>query len=80
MSWKNNLKLMTIDPDERFEITCRKCGLSFYTKAIEIMQKNPRMKQYWLDEVEKNLKCRVRTCDGSVELNLTQQNKIRKKA
>jgi hypothetical protein len=69
MNWKTDLKLADLDPAARLEVTCKRCGLCRYEQQAALMQR-PELKQAWLDEVERALRCSDRFCKGGVRIAL----------
>lgn len=67
MSWKSSLKAGDLDPNDRLELTCRKCRHVRYLTAADI-HAHKRGDQLWLDEVEMRAKCRQRGCGGSMRM------------
>ena len=76
MNWKRRLRITDVDPTDRFELTCKKCKRLYYMTSVEILKKYPEMKQFWLDEVERDLKCITRLCRGDVGMVITHQLKV----
>ena len=74
MNWKTDLRLADLDPVTRLEVTCKRCGLCYYEQQASLMQR-PELKQTYLDEVERVLKCSDRFCKGSVRIALTFDDK-----
>lgn len=61
MSWKTEFKLADMGAQERIEVTCRKCGLSYYETVAQLLAR-PGMRHFYLDEVERALICANRFC------------------
>lgn len=72
MSWKREIQLIDLDKTQRLEATCQKCGHSRYPNIHELATKQGLAYEY-LDEVERNLICVNRGCDGRIRLALTHQ-------
>lgn len=69
MSWKTDLHLADLQPATRIEVTCRKCQASRYVVAGDLMQQD-HFAQLRLSEVERDLTCRTRHCNGKLRLAL----------
>jgi hypothetical protein len=74
MNWKTDLKLADLDPTTRLEVTCKRCGLSRYEQQAALMQR-AELKQAYLDEVERALRCSNRFCKGDVRVALIHDDK-----
>jgi transcription elongation factor Elf1 len=74
MNWKTDLKLADLDPATRIEVTCKHCGLSRYEQQASLMQR-AELKQAYLDEVERALRCSNRFCKGAVRVALSHDDK-----
>jgi hypothetical protein len=74
MNWKTDLKLADLDPATRVEVTCKRCGLCRYEQQATLMQR-PELKQAYLDEVERALRCSDRFCKGAVRIALIHDDK-----
>ena len=61
MSWKTEFRLADMDARDRIEVTCRKCGHTYY-ETMGQLQARPGMKHFYLDEVERALVCANRFC------------------
>lgn len=73
MSWKNNLQVRDLDPGQRLEMTCKRCGHVHYLVAAEVM-KSPERAFLYLDQVEAETLCRARGCRGSTRMALIRRN------
>ncbi len=71
-SWKDTLQLGDLDPDQRLEMTCTRCGHVHYLTLALVMKAGGRMTLY-LDEVERRAKCRARGCKGTVRMALSRK-------
>jgi len=74
MNWKTDLKLSDLDASARIEITCRRCGLTHFSRAETLMQRKELTHAY-LDEVERALFCASRSCHGLVRVALVNDDK-----
>ncbi len=74
MNWKTDLKLSDLDPGGRIEATCKKCGHSHYEQVTQLLLQ-PNMKQTYLDETERLLRCANRFCRGPVRIALIHDDK-----
>lgn len=67
MSWKHGIQLRDLDADQSVEITCRRCGQSYYRPVSALLDGG---KMSYLDEVEKRLACTRWGCRGAVRITL----------
>lgn len=74
MNWKTDLRLSDFDAATRFEITCKRCGLTRYEEQSRLIAL-PDMEHAHLDEVEKTLRCSSRFCRGPVRLAMMHDEK-----
>src|SRR5215207_6707354 len=65
VNWKTDLRLSDLDGAAPLEIVCRVCGQT-RTETAEALLREPALKQAYLDEVERALKCAGRFCRGPV--------------
>ena len=68
MSWKRNIQLLDLDPGERMEVLCRRCGQTSYLTPPHMGK--PHL---YLDEAEAALQCARRGCGGAVLLAMSTQ-------
>ena len=68
MNWKTDLKVSDLDPSERLEVTCRRCGATRYEMRATCSAVRG-LEEAHLDEVERRLTCRL--CRGPVRLART---------
>ena len=71
-SWKDTLQLGDLDPDQRLEMTCTRCGHVHYLTQDMAIAAGGRMTLY-LDEIERRAKCRARGCTGAVRMALSRK-------
>lgn len=71
MSWKTNIQLADVPPEQRIEIACKKCGQVHFRMAGEMVM-TPERGRLYLNEVEKRLRCRVKACRGAVRIALVR--------
>ncbi len=69
MSWKSESRLADLAADSRFELTCRRCGLTRYARQEELMRR-PAFRFASLEQVERGLACADRFCGGRIRLAL----------
>lgn len=71
MTWKQNLQLLDIDIDARFEVRCQsnRCGYTRYVEVRKLLL-NPWNRQYCLDEIERKMRCELRECRSKCTLML----------
>ena len=67
MSWKHEVQLRDLDAQQAIEVTCRRCGQSYYRQVSELLEWG---KMSYLDEVENRLACKGRGCHGPVRIAL----------
>lgn len=67
MSWKAELKLADLPPEERLEIVCRACGKARYETVRDLLACDA-FSQAYIDEVERGLHCAGRFCRGRVRV------------
>lgn len=68
MNWKTESRLADLDPAARFEVTCRRCGLTRYETQARLIRR-PEFRFATLDRVEASLSCSDRFCGGHVRLS-----------
>lgn len=68
MNWKTDLKVSDLDPAERLEATCRRCGAVRY-ETRGGLEAVPGLAEAPFDRVEKRLRCRL--CGGPMRLSRT---------
>lgn len=74
-NWKTKLKAADLADHQRLEMTCRRCGnLSYLTKSL-ICTSSDRLSLY-LDEVEKEARCRARGCGGSLRMGMVRLDEM----
>lgn len=71
-NWKQKLQLRDLEPEQRMEMTCKRCGHVHYLTAPALMAKGARPTLY-LSEVESKTTCRDRGCGGAVRLALPRK-------
>ncbi|MCM2292904.1 hypothetical protein NAC44_11270 [Allorhizobium sp. BGMRC 0089] len=71
MSWKTNIQVRDLDPDQKLELTCTQCGHVHYLTP-EIILRAPERGFLYLDEIERESICRARGCRGAVRLALVR--------
>lgn len=67
MTWKSESRLADLAADSRFELTCRRCGLTRSLRQDELMRR-PALRFATLEQVERGLACPDRFCGGRVRL------------
>lgn len=73
MSWKHDLQLRDLEPEQMIEVVCRRCGYAYYEQATKLLERGG-FEFAWLDEVEKTLACPQWGCPGPVKLALSASN------
>lgn len=74
MNWKSELRLSDLDPSEEIEITCKRCGLTRYERVVALRARN-ELRQAYVDEAERLLRCESRVCRGPVRVALIYDGK-----
>ena len=67
MNWKSNIQILDLEPDDRLELTCRKCGTFRWLTGAECHARKGKG-HLTLLEVEVRARCRQRGCDGAMRL------------
>lgn len=68
MSWRQQIQVLDLAPDEKFEIRCRACNQT-YTASVEALTCDLDGANFlYLDELEGRIRCRDRRCGGTVRL------------
>ena len=62
MNWKTAIQVRDLSPEDRLELTCRKCGHLRYLTAM-----------LYLDEVEARALCSQHGCKGQMRIALPAQ-------
>lgn len=75
MSWKTNIQLIDLDPNQKLEVTCKSCGHSRYERVFLLCTKMGMGFEY-LDEVERKLFCQKAGCQGAVRIALTNKSEV----
>lgn len=70
--WKSEIKIGDLAPETEIEATCKRCGLMHYRRAGDLADHAA----LYIDEAERRIRCRSRTCRGRVRLALIYQNKM----
>lgn len=69
MNWKTAIQVRDLGPEDRLELTCRKCGHLRYLTA-KALHARKGADQLYLDEVEARALCSQRGCKGQTRLAL----------
>ena len=72
MNWKRALQIGDLEPDQRLEVTCVRCGHVHYLTQGAVLAAGGRLTLY-LDEVEARARCRARGCGGMVRIALSHR-------
>ena len=67
MSWKDRLQVSDLNPGERLEATCRKCGHLHYLTRDMLMGIDGAQYLY-IAEVEQRTSCKMHGCWGRIRL------------
>jgi hypothetical protein len=66
------MKIGDLPADTDIEATCTRCGLMHYRRAGDLAS----YAGLYLDEAERRIRCRTRTCGGAVRIALIHQNRM----
>lgn len=72
MSWKDRIQVCDLEPDDRLELTCRKCGHLRYLTGTELLARRG-VSHLTLAQVELRARCRQRGCQGLMRLAMPHQ-------
>ncbi|MBA8904131.1 hypothetical protein [Phyllobacterium sp. P30BS-XVII] len=73
--WKQNVRVSDLADNQRLELTCRKCGhVRYLTKSMICVV--PEREFLFIDEVERQAKCRARGCKGSVRIAMVRLDEM----
>jgi len=70
VSWKRNLQILDFNSDDRLEARCKKCGYTWYETPCVYYHKS-HIRQLFVDEFEKRLRCKQWNCKGQIALSIT---------
>ena len=70
MTWKHEIQLRDLDAQQSIEVTCRRCGRTYYEQASALLKQGDAMHYVYLNEMEKRLACKYRGCHGPVRITL----------
>jgi len=69
VNWKSNIQVLDLEPGQRLELTCRRCGRVRFLTGAELQARNGAAR-LWLNEVELRARCRQRGCGGTMRMAL----------
>lgn len=72
MSWKDRIQVCDLDPGDRLELLCRRCGRLRYMTGQELLARKSAY-HLTLAEVENRARCRQRGCGGAMRLAMPDQ-------
>lgn len=72
MNWKKDLQLRDLDPSQPIEVTCRVCSYGRNEWPAELLARHLDWGNFYLDEVEAELRCVRRGCTGRVRVSLAR--------
>lgn len=67
MNWKSNLQVLDLEPADRLELVCRKCGHLRYLTGAQLNERKGAARLY-LHEVEARARCKQRGCSGTMRM------------
>lgn len=67
MSWKDRIQVLDLDPDERLQATCKKCGHLHYLTRDMLMRVKDAQYLY-ISQVEQRTSCKMHGCWGRVRI------------
>ncbi len=73
MSWKDELQLRDLEPEQILEFTCKTCGHVHHYEA-GVLQENRDRICVWLVEIEAAERCKSRGCNGRMRLAIYHDN------
>ena len=73
MNWKRQLQISDLAPEQKLEMTCRRCGHVHYHTRETLLALQARPSLY-LDEVEHRASCKGRDCRGGIRMVLIQNS------
>jgi uncharacterized OB-fold protein len=71
-SWKHSLQVRDLAPNQRLEITCKRCGHVHYLSREMILTTRAR-ENLTLAEVEAQTRCKARGCKGAVRMAMVRE-------
>ena len=74
MSWADTVQVRDLDPGDRLEMTCKRCGHLRYIDIAQL-QAHRLHTQLYLVEVERRARCRARGCNGAMRMALPRPHK-----
>lgn len=72
MNWKASLQIRDLTPGTRLEATCKDCGHVHFISAATIQRQGPERGFLFLDELEREIICKARSCRGAVRLAMVR--------
>jgi len=72
VSWKDRLQVLDLDPNDRVELTCRRCGHLRYLTGLALLARKGALR-LTLSEVEARARCRQRGCSGTMRLAMPNE-------
>ncbi|MEM7621542.1 MAG: hypothetical protein AAF228_14055 [Pseudomonadota bacterium] len=73
MSWKDEIQIRDLDPEQVLEMTCKSCGHVHHYDAADLQEKQDLF-SLKLSEVEERERCRSWGCSGKVRLSIYHDN------
>ena len=70
MTWKHEIQLRDLDAQQSIEVTCRRCGRTYYEQASALLKHGDMEGYLYLNEVEIRLACKHHGCHGPVRITL----------
>ena len=67
MSWKDNIQIHDLCPQDRLELACRRCKTVRYLIGTDLHLR-PRQQRLTLAQVESRARCRQRGCGGAMRM------------
>lgn len=70
MTWKDEIQLRDLGPQQSIEVTCRCCERTHYEQVVALLEQDNMTGYLYLSEVERDLTCKYRGCHGPVRIIL----------
>ena len=75
MGWRAEMRLADVAPEYEIEVECRRCHKSYMRWPADLMTDEAN-KDLFMDQVQANLKCRDKYCQGKVKIALLYDHMV----